>query len=195
MNNDLGVDSAIWRALFGVRALPLLLLVVCLSGCCQRAAENGFAADDGSVSGDGHSSRCCTVGELLQDCDSVSVMAVQEKCDEKRQGRSSDFVSGEIVAPRHVMDRGADQNGEVGPVEVNEWEVRKMKFRPPGCVEPGPLRCRLRGGPPFGYRSGQAFSKSARSGAPPVVTLPTLTTATFSRVLEVGHPPPPFASR
>jgi hypothetical protein len=43
-----------------------------------------FAADDRSVSGDGRSSRCCTVGELLQDCDSVSVMSVQEKCDEKK---------------------------------------------------------------------------------------------------------------
>ena len=30
----------------------------------------------------------------------MSVMAVQEKCDEKRQGRSSDFVSGETVATR-----------------------------------------------------------------------------------------------
>ncbi len=33
------------------------------------------------------------------------------------------------------------------------------------------------------------FSKIARSGAPPVVTLPTLTTARFSRGLDVGHPP------
>jgi len=29
---------------------------------------------------------CCTVGELLQDCDSVSVMAVQENCEEKGLG-------------------------------------------------------------------------------------------------------------
>src|SRR3981081_2960204 len=28
---------------------------------------------------------CCTVGELWRDCDSVSVMGVREKCDEKRQ--------------------------------------------------------------------------------------------------------------
>jgi len=26
--------------------------------------------------------RCCTVGELLRDCDLVSVRAVLEKCDE-----------------------------------------------------------------------------------------------------------------
>src|ERR1039457_1226583 len=33
--------------------------------------------------------RCCTVGELLQDGDSVSVMTVQEKCDEKSLGAAS----------------------------------------------------------------------------------------------------------
>ena len=30
--------------------------------------------------------------------------------------------------------------------------------------------CGLSGKPPFGYRSGQAFSKSVRSGAPPVIS-------------------------
>ena len=90
MNNDLAEDSAVWRALFGcgLTASPACrLLVVYLS----RSRRRWFCGDDGSVSGDGHSSRCCTVGELLQDCDSVSVMAVQKKCDEKRQGRSSDW--------------------------------------------------------------------------------------------------------
>ena len=48
----------------------------------KEAAENGFAADFGSVSGDGRNFRCCTVGESLHDCGSVSVRAVQEKCDE-----------------------------------------------------------------------------------------------------------------
>jgi hypothetical protein len=38
-----------------------------------------FAADVGSVSGDGHSFRYCTVGELLRDCDCVSVMARYKK--------------------------------------------------------------------------------------------------------------------
>jgi len=33
----------------------------------KEAAENGFAADFGSVSGDGHSFRYCTVGELLRE--------------------------------------------------------------------------------------------------------------------------------
>ena len=83
MNKDLAGVSAVWRALFGGGVARFY----CLSSRCQRAAENGFAADFGSVSGDGRSFRCCTVGELLRDCDLVSVRAVQEKCDEKRQGR------------------------------------------------------------------------------------------------------------
>ena len=58
-------------------------LFVYLSSLCQRAAEDVFAADDGSVSEDGHRFRCCTVGELLRDWDCVSVIAVREKCDEK----------------------------------------------------------------------------------------------------------------
>jgi hypothetical protein len=49
----------------------------------SKSAEDVFAADVGYVSGDGHSFRYCTVGELLHDCDRVSVMAVQEKCDDK----------------------------------------------------------------------------------------------------------------
>ena len=61
----------------GLAAFAAYLRVV------KEAAENGFAADFGSVSGDGHNFRCCTVGELLRDCDLVSVRAVQEKCDER----------------------------------------------------------------------------------------------------------------
>src|SRR5258708_21586973 len=57
-------------------------LFVPFSSTCQRAAENGLAADDGSVSGDGRSSRCCTVGELLRDRDCVSAIAVTLVCDE-----------------------------------------------------------------------------------------------------------------
>ena len=79
MNKDLAWVSAIWRTLFGVR-------VTAFTGCfhvVKEAAENGFVADFGSVSGDGRNFRCCTVGELLRDCDWVSVRAVQEKCDEK----------------------------------------------------------------------------------------------------------------
>ena len=85
MNNDLAGAAGVWRALFEGAWWPLLLLYLCtLSSFCQRAAEDVFAVDDGSVSGDGHRFRCCTVGELLRDCDCVSVMAVREKCDEIR---------------------------------------------------------------------------------------------------------------
>ena len=64
----------------GLTAFTACLCVV------KEASANGFAADFGSVSGDGRSFRCGTVGELLQDCDLVSVRAVQEKCDEKNKG-------------------------------------------------------------------------------------------------------------
>ena len=83
MNKDLAAVSAVWRALFGVRGRRFVLLIVYFSSTCQRAAEDGFAADDGSVSEDGCSFRCSTVGEFSHDCNSVSVIAVQEKCDEK----------------------------------------------------------------------------------------------------------------
>jgi len=83
MNKDLAGVSAIWRALHGVRGRRfggfICVLVVLLSKSRRRC----FAADNGSVSGDGHSFRCCTVGELLRDSDWVSVIAVRGKCDEK----------------------------------------------------------------------------------------------------------------
>jgi hypothetical protein len=89
MNKDLAGVSAVWRALFGVRVgrfyCSICVLVVLLSKSRRRC----FAADYGSVSGDGRRFRCCTVGESLHDCDWVSVRAVQEKCDEK--GRSVRF--------------------------------------------------------------------------------------------------------
>ncbi len=63
MNKDLAGLSAIWRAFFRVRDRRLY----CLLSTFQRAAEDGFTADDGSVSGDGRCFRCCTVGELLRE--------------------------------------------------------------------------------------------------------------------------------
>src|ERR1700730_7814136 len=81
MNKDLAVLTAIWRALFGVRDCRF---TTCLH-VVKESPKMVFGADDRSVSGDGRNFRCCTVGELLRDCDSVSVRAVQEKCDEKRQ--------------------------------------------------------------------------------------------------------------
>jgi len=44
-----------------------------------------FAADDRSVSGDGAVFDAALSRELLRDCDLVSVLGVQEKCDEKGQ--------------------------------------------------------------------------------------------------------------
>ena len=120
-------------------------LFVYLSPTCQRAAEDGFAADFGSVSGDGRSFRCCTVGELLQDCDSVSVTVVQEKCDDKRRYVGSDFACGarsmlmrsmlmedaEMVADVKAYDaakaRLEDGSDELIPLEITE---RRLKGEP-----------------------------------------------------------------
>ena len=63
MNKDLAGVSAIWRALFGVRGRRFY----CFLHVVKEAAENGFAADFGSVSEDGRNFRCCTVGELLRE--------------------------------------------------------------------------------------------------------------------------------
>src|SRR4029077_5138649 len=94
-----------------------------------------FAADYGSVSGDGRGFRYCTVGELLRDCDLVSVRAVQEKCDEKGLGAASGH--------RNV-------------------KCRQFGRGPPSAIPLGFARG-------FG-KTGQAFSKSARRGAPPVIS-------------------------
>jgi hypothetical protein len=83
MNNDLAVEAAVWRVLAEVRESLLLTAYRLLCVNFSKIAEGGFAASVGSVSGDGHSLRYCTVGELLRDCDGMSVMAAQEKCDDK----------------------------------------------------------------------------------------------------------------
>jgi hypothetical protein len=83
MNKDLAGVSAVWRALFGVRGCRFYCFICVLVVLLSKSRRRWFAADYGSVSGVGHSFRCCTVGELLRDCDLVSVRAVQEKCDEK----------------------------------------------------------------------------------------------------------------
>jgi hypothetical protein len=85
MDKDLAAVTAVWRALFGVRNRRFCCLFVYLSFLFQRAAEDVLWRIMGSVSGDGRDFRCSTVGELLRDWDCVSVMRVQEMCDEKRQ--------------------------------------------------------------------------------------------------------------
>jgi hypothetical protein len=52
----------------------------------SKSAKSDSRATCGTVSGDGRNSRCCTLEEFSQDCDSVSVTGVQEKCDEKGVG-------------------------------------------------------------------------------------------------------------
>jgi hypothetical protein len=82
MIKDLAGDSAVWRALLGAHGGRFCCFICVLVVLCQRAAEDVLRRMMGPVSGDGHRFRCCTVGELLRDCDSVSVTAVQETCDE-----------------------------------------------------------------------------------------------------------------
>jgi hypothetical protein len=56
----------VWFLQFGVHfsGCGLTAFTACLH-VVKEAAENGFAADFGSVSGDGRSFRCCIVGEIL----------------------------------------------------------------------------------------------------------------------------------
>jgi hypothetical protein len=83
----------------------------------KEAAENGFAADFGSVSGDGSSFRCCTVGELLRDWGCVSVRAVQEKCDEKNRSRGLEEPMRERVVESHPFSQSArKKDGAPGKV-------------------------------------------------------------------------------
>src|ERR1700674_1930932 len=63
----------------GCFCCSICVLVVLLS----KSRRICFVVEDGSVSGDGHRFRCCTVGELLRDSDWVSVIAVRKKYDEK----------------------------------------------------------------------------------------------------------------
>jgi hypothetical protein len=75
---DLAFNSAVWRALAGAVAGAIY---------CQRARKN-FKAGNAFVSGDGRSSRWCTVEVSSQRLWCVSVMGVREKCDEKKGGHS-----------------------------------------------------------------------------------------------------------
>jgi len=83
MNKDLACVSAIWRTLFGVRVTAFTGCFSCLS---KEAAENGFwggfwgpSLETGAVLDAVLSVNYCA------NCDLVSVRAVREKCDEKRQ--------------------------------------------------------------------------------------------------------------
>src|ERR1700704_1663055 len=66
---QLAGPSGVWRALFGVRNRRLCCFICVLVVLLSKSRRRCFAEDDGSVSGDGHRFRCCTVGELLRDSD------------------------------------------------------------------------------------------------------------------------------
>ena len=93
MNKDLAGVSAVWRALQGGGVAASN----CLSSTLPSTYRLLFKEPpkmvlrrmNGSVSGDGRSFRCCTVGELLRDRDCVSAIAVTLVCDEKRAGVES----------------------------------------------------------------------------------------------------------
>ena len=85
MNKDLAGVSAIWRALFGCGVAAFGALFVYLSSYCQRAAGDvlrrilGPSLETGAVFDAVLSVNYCAIAIC------ASVMAVQEKCDEKRQ--------------------------------------------------------------------------------------------------------------
>src|SRR6266436_5965852 len=86
MNKDLAAVSAVWRALFGVRSGRFVLLI------CMFVKEPpkvvlrrmmGPSLETGTVFDAVLSVNYCA------NCDSVSVRAVREKCDEKGLGDAS----------------------------------------------------------------------------------------------------------
>jgi hypothetical protein len=93
----------------------------------KEAAENGFAADFWSVSGDGRNFRCCTVGELLRDCDWVSVRAVQEKCDEK--GRDPAWAKLGLAANPIAIVLPGNTLEHLSAVSYVEREEKREQFR------------------------------------------------------------------
>jgi hypothetical protein len=97
MNKDLAGVSAVWRALFGVLGCRFCCFICVLVVLLSKSRRRCFAADYRSVSGDGRSFRCCTVGELLRDCGCVSVMRAQEMCDEKDPGLDGGGDRGALI--------------------------------------------------------------------------------------------------
>jgi len=137
MNKDLAGVSAVWRALFGVRSGRFGLLIGHFSSTYRLLVKEppkmvlrrmmGPSLETGAVFDAVLSVNYCA------NCDSVSVRAVQEKCDEKGLGAASGHSN-----------------------------VRCLHFGRAPFGYPPRLRSGLR-------QTGQAFSKSARRGAPPVI--------------------------
>ena len=86
MNNDLAGDAAVWRALFGVLSRRFCCFICVLVVLLSKSRRNDLRGIMGLSLETDAIFRCCNVGELFRDWDCVSVMRVQEMCDEK--GRS-----------------------------------------------------------------------------------------------------------
>ena len=72
-----------------------------------------------SVSEDGDTSRCSSVGKSLQVCGFLSVMFVQEICDEKRRSLWECLSSS-------FRQLSVSKNGKA---QVNDTDVMKMQIR------------------------------------------------------------------
>src|ERR1700756_1981476 len=81
MNKDLAGVNAIWRALFGVRDRRFTACLMLSKSPRKWFLRRmiGPSLKTGAVFDAALSENCCAI------CDLVSVMGVQEKCDEKRQ--------------------------------------------------------------------------------------------------------------
>jgi hypothetical protein len=86
MNNDLAGDAAVWRALFGVRGRRFCRFICVLVVLIFKERRNDLRRIMGPSLETGTVFDALLFGELLRGWDCVSVMRVQEMCDEK--GRS-----------------------------------------------------------------------------------------------------------
>src|SRR5260221_7850634 len=106
MNKDLGVDSAIWHALFGVR--------VAANTACHVVKEPpkmvfrrilGPSLETGAILDAVLSVNYCA------NCDCVSVRAVQEKCDEKGRSGGSEEPMGETAVESRPFRKVREKDG------------------------------------------------------------------------------------
>jgi len=117
------LNFAVWRALAGV-----LTGAICRNICCQRAREK-FAAGNAFVSGDGRSSRWCTVEVSSQRLWCKSVMSVREKCDEK-VGRNAVAVHPRLAPKKRARTWGT------GPPRMLETHSVCFRIGQRRCKEP-----------------------------------------------------------
>src|SRR5207302_1343777 len=130
MNKDLTGDSAVWRVLQRSQLLTACRLLCRL--LVKEAPKMVLRRMMGPSLGDGHSSRCCTLGELSHHCDCLSVIASQEKCDEQEA----------VIATRYTrsqsetwLRKGKNHPGSKSAMclrfTIGSW---LFMAAPPGCV-------------------------------------------------------------